>query len=191
MPLIKRYANRKLYDTEAKRYITLDGIAELIRQEQEVKVIDHATGEDITAVTQAQIIFEQERKIKGGLPRALFTNLIQTGNTTLSQLRHAVFAPTEWTTEVDAEIERRVQQLIQSNRISDDEGLHILDVLITPIEPTTPAAPAPPIAGQMERVIKSRGISTRADLAQLTRQIEALTAEVDSLAKPKATRARK
>ena len=191
MPLIKRYANRKMYDTEAKRYITLDGIAELIRQEQEVKVIDHATGEDITAVTQAQIIFEQERRIKGGLPRALFTNLIQTSNATLSQLRHAVFAPAEWKLEVDAEIERRVQQLIQSNRISDDEGLHILNVLITPVEPTTQAVPAPPTAGEMERALKSRGIPTRADLAQLTRQIEALTTEVDSLAKPKATGARK
>lgn len=191
MPLIKRYANRKMYDTEAKRYITLDGIAELIRREQEVKVIDHATGEDITAVTQAQIIFEQERKIKGGLPRALFTNLIQTSNATLSQLRHAVFTPAEWKIEVDAEIERRVQQLIQSNRISDDEGLHILDVLMTPLEPTTQAALASPTAGEMERAIKSRGIPTRADLAQLTHQIEALTNEVDNLAKPKATRARK
>ena len=38
MPLIKRYANRKLYDTESKRYITLDGIAEMIRQQQDVKV---------------------------------------------------------------------------------------------------------------------------------------------------------
>ena len=62
MPLIKRYANRKLYDTESKRYITLEGIAEMIRQQQDVKVIDHETGEDITALTQAQIIFEQERK---------------------------------------------------------------------------------------------------------------------------------
>ena len=74
MPLIKRYANRKLYDTESKRYITLDGIAEMIRQQQDVKVIDHETGEDITALTQAQIIFEQERKLRSGIPHTVFTN---------------------------------------------------------------------------------------------------------------------
>ena len=71
MPLIKRYANRKLYDTESKRYITLDGIAEMIRQQQDVKVVDHETGEDITALTQAQIIFEQERKLRSGIPRTV------------------------------------------------------------------------------------------------------------------------
>ena len=51
MPVIKRYPNRKLYDTEAKRYITLDGIAELIREGAEVQVVDHTTDEDLTAVT--------------------------------------------------------------------------------------------------------------------------------------------
>ncbi len=190
MPLIKRYANRKLYDTEAKRYITLDGIAELIRQEHEVKVIDHETGEDITAVTQAQIIFEQERKIKGGLPRALLTNLIQTSNATLSQIRHAIFTPAEWQAEVDAEIEQRVQHLIQSGKLSDDDGLHILNVLLTPIESSELQPPAPS-ASELRQAIKSRGIPTRTDLSQLTRQIEALTAEVDNLAKPKAAHTRK
>jgi polyhydroxyalkanoate synthesis repressor PhaR len=190
MPLIKRYANRKLYDTEAKRYITLDGIAELIRREQEVKVIDHETGEDITAVTQAQIIFEQERKIKGGLPRVLLTNLIQTSNATLSQIRHAVFTPVEWQAEVDAEIERRVQLLIQNGKLSDDDGLHILDVLLAPIESAEPQLVAPSIS-ELRQAIKSRAIPTRADLAQLTRQIEALTAEVDHLAKPQAAHTRK
>ncbi|MGD8806379.1 MAG: polyhydroxyalkanoate synthesis regulator DNA-binding domain-containing protein, partial [Chloroflexota bacterium] len=61
MILIKRYPNRKLYNTEAKQYVTLEGIAELIRQGQEVQITDHQTGEDLTAVTLTQIIFEQEK----------------------------------------------------------------------------------------------------------------------------------
>ena len=67
--VIKRYSNRKLYDTAAKRYVTLDGIAELIRQGAEVRVIDHATGDDMTAQIQAQIIFEEEKRGGGLLPR--------------------------------------------------------------------------------------------------------------------------
>ena len=51
MPLIKRYPNRKLYDTEAKQYVTLEQIAELIRSGKDVQVIDHESGEDLTALT--------------------------------------------------------------------------------------------------------------------------------------------
>ena len=47
-----------------KKYITLDGIAEIIRQGKEVKVVDHTTEEDLTAVTLTQIIFEQEKKAR-------------------------------------------------------------------------------------------------------------------------------
>ena len=48
MPVIKRYPNRKLYDTDAKRYITLNEIATIIRAGGEVVVMDHATDEDLT-----------------------------------------------------------------------------------------------------------------------------------------------
>ena len=71
MTMIKRYPNRKLYDTEAKQYITLSGIAELIRQGGDIQVSDYATGEDLTALTLSQIIFEQEKKQSGFLPWTL------------------------------------------------------------------------------------------------------------------------
>src|SRR5574341_2695528 len=60
--VIKRYTNRKLYDTVESRYVTLDEIAAMIRSGAEVKVIDNRTREDLTSITLAQIIFEQEKK---------------------------------------------------------------------------------------------------------------------------------
>ena len=60
--VIKRYTNRKLYDTVESRYVTLDEIAEMIKAGGEVKVIDNRTKDDLTAVTLAQIIFEEEKK---------------------------------------------------------------------------------------------------------------------------------
>jgi polyhydroxyalkanoate synthesis repressor PhaR len=60
--VIKRYTNRKLYDTVESRYVTLDEIAEMIKAGQEVKVVDNRTKEDLTSVTLAQIIFEEEKK---------------------------------------------------------------------------------------------------------------------------------
>ena len=56
--VIKRYTNRKLYDTVESRYVTLDEIAQMIKAGAEVKIIDNRTKEDLTSVTLAQIIFE-------------------------------------------------------------------------------------------------------------------------------------
>ena len=189
MPLIKRYANRKLYDTESKRYITLDGIAEMIRQQQDVKVVDHETGEDITALTQAQIIFEQERKLRSGIPRTVFTNIIQTSSDTLSQVWHALIPPDELKKAVDAEVERRVQLLIRNGKLTDDEGLHTLDLLLSSPEPEPEAAKSDwnaPLSG-LEKLIKQRAPSQE-QLEQLTRQVEGLTAEVERLTKLKLPR---
>jgi polyhydroxyalkanoate synthesis repressor PhaR len=190
MPLIKRYANRKLYDTESKRYITLDGIAEMIRQQQDVKVIDHETGEDITALTQAQIIFEQERKLRSGIPRTVFTNIIQTSSDTLSQVWHALIPPDEMKKTVDAEIEKRIQALMKSGQLSDDDGLRLLDQLLTPPLTAEPETPKPdrvvPLSG-LEKLIKQRAPSPE-QLEQLTKQVEALTAEVERLTRLKLPR---
>jgi polyhydroxyalkanoate synthesis repressor PhaR len=60
--IIKRYANRKLYDTRDSRYVTLQQIAEYVRDGEEVAIIDNTTKEDLTNVTLAQIVYEEERK---------------------------------------------------------------------------------------------------------------------------------
>ena len=59
--MIKRYSNRKLYDTQESRYVTLEELEEMIRGGREIRVLDAATGEDLTSVTLAQIILENER----------------------------------------------------------------------------------------------------------------------------------
>lgn len=60
--VIKRYANRKLYDTRDSRYVTLLQIAEHVRNGEEVSIIDNTTKEDLTNITLAQIVYEEERK---------------------------------------------------------------------------------------------------------------------------------
>ncbi len=59
--IIKRYANRKLYDTRASRYVTLQKIAGFVRDGEDVQIIDNESKEDLTNVTLAQIIYEQEK----------------------------------------------------------------------------------------------------------------------------------
>src|SRR5260370_16235748 len=60
--LIKKDANRKLYDTRTSRYITLDGIAQLVRDGHEIKVVDRNDGHDLTQVTLSQIVLEEEKR---------------------------------------------------------------------------------------------------------------------------------
>jgi polyhydroxyalkanoate synthesis repressor PhaR len=74
--VIKRYTNRKLYDTVESRYVTLDEIAEMVKQGVEVKIIDNRTKEDLTSVTLAQIVFEEEKK-KNQMPLSVLRQIIR------------------------------------------------------------------------------------------------------------------
>src|SRR3954466_10583307 len=75
---IKRYTNRKLYDTVESRYVTLDEIAQMIKAGAEVKIIDNRTKEDLTSVTLAQIIFEEEKK-RSQMPLGVLREIIRHG----------------------------------------------------------------------------------------------------------------
>jgi polyhydroxyalkanoate synthesis repressor PhaR len=77
--VIKRYSNRKLYDTQESRYVTLEEIEEMVRAGKEVSVVDAATGEDLTSVTLTQIILENERNHRSALPAAFLHQLIKHG----------------------------------------------------------------------------------------------------------------
>ncbi|MBI5511778.1 MAG: polyhydroxyalkanoate synthesis regulator DNA-binding domain-containing protein [Deltaproteobacteria bacterium] len=81
--IIKRYANRKLYDTERSCYVTLEDIGAMIKAGDEVRVVDNKSGEDLTTVTFAQIIFETEKKASF-MPMGLLRDLIRDSGETLS-----------------------------------------------------------------------------------------------------------
>ena len=82
--IIKRYQNRKLYDTQQSCYVTLDDIAKMIRTNEEVMVIDNKSKNDITAATLTQIIFEAEKKASQYAPLFTLREIIQTGNGSIS-----------------------------------------------------------------------------------------------------------
>jgi polyhydroxyalkanoate synthesis repressor PhaR len=121
--IIKRYANRKLYDTEHSRYVTLDQISEMIRNGDDVKIVDNKTKEDLTTVTLAQIIFEEEKKQRSFLPLGAMRNIIQSGG--------------EWF----AEAQRRVQSILPLKKKEDGSPDDTPpEVVEDPDEPTDEAA---------------------------------------------------
>jgi polyhydroxyalkanoate synthesis repressor PhaR len=85
--VIKRYSNRKLYDTKDSRYVTLLQIAEMVRTGEEVQIIDNNTKDDLTEVTLAQIIYEEQKNTKNVPLQTLKELIHQRTENVLTQLR--------------------------------------------------------------------------------------------------------
>ncbi|MGQ9598509.1 MAG: polyhydroxyalkanoate synthesis regulator DNA-binding domain-containing protein [Anaerolineae bacterium] len=178
MLVIKRYPNRKLYDTDAKQYITLEGIAALIRQGQEVSVVDHATGEDLTAVTLTQIILEQEKRQGGFLPHSLLTGLIRAGGEAMHTVRRTLVSSLDLARQVDEEIERRLQALISRGELAAEEGQGLAEKLLDRHFQLLERAWTDEA---IERTLARQEIPTRDDLGPILDQLERLLVELDEL----------
>ena len=77
--VIRRYANRKLYDVQASRYVTLEDLEKMVRAGKEIAVVDAETGDDFTSVILTQILLETERDRRAALPTAFLHQLIKHG----------------------------------------------------------------------------------------------------------------
>jgi len=107
--VIKRYSNRKLYDTQESRYVTLEEIEEMIRGGREVSVVDASTGEDLTSVTLTQIILEHERNHRGTLPIGFLHQLIKHGEAWQEFVQRSMRSSLEGIVTSQREMERVVR----------------------------------------------------------------------------------
>ena len=94
--VIKRYGNRKLYDTEQSSYVVLSDIEKMVRNNEDIRVIDNETKDDITSTALTKIIFEAERKSSCCAPLELLRNIITKGDGSLSNFlaELGLFTPT-------------------------------------------------------------------------------------------------
>ena len=180
MPVIvKRYRNRKLYDTQSKRYITLEGIEELIKDDQVIQVIDNQTGEDITAVTLGQIIFEIEKKRSGFLPIKLLISLVQSRGNRIEDIKQNIFNSLNLNHHYDVEIERRINLLVELGELNQVEGTQLLGKLLT-------------VSNQSQRAKEYFGekifdyfidqqIPTKNEFQALIRKIDSMSQRIDGL----------
>ena len=182
MLTIKRYPNRKFYDTEEKRYITLEDISERIRAGREVQVIDQGSGEEITSIVLTQIIFEQEKKQTGFVPRSVLTGLVQAGGYTMGRMRSALSNPLELLKQIDEEIENRIDQLIKQGELAEDEARRWRDKLLSEDEQSTRKPEVD--QDEFQRLLDERGVPTRTELDTLTEQIDILINKLDEADEP-------
>lgn len=131
---IKRYSNRKLYDMQESKYITLQDVGTMIQQGIELVIIDNKTKEDITSVTMAQIVYEQQKSDKGRLPLGALKEIVLSGGeklgrkiaTPLTSLRDEVHSLREEAerrvTTLREQAERRVMGILNESRDKTDEA---------------------------------------------------------------------
>ena len=105
--LIKKYANRKLYDTRTSRYVTLEGIAQLVRDGHEIEVVDRDNGKDLTQVTLSQIVLSEEKRGPARVIDAGGEMLHDRGQALLDYVRKTLNVPAD----IRSQVERRREGL--------------------------------------------------------------------------------
>lgn len=186
MIIIKRYPNRKLYNTEAKQYITLKGVGDLIRDGNDVQVIDHASGEDLTALTLTQIILEQEKEQSGLLSNSLLTSLIQAGTDRISSLQRSLGTSLNFWRQVDEEIKQRVQGLVHQGELTALEGEKLVERLLLQgahrrEESSLKGSGAKVTEQDIDAYLAQRQVPTQEDLKRLYDQLDELSSKLDNI----------
>lgn len=177
--LIKRYQNRKLYNTVARQYITLEGIYNLIRHGEEVVVIDNVTGDELTTVILSQVILNNEKKRGGFLPQTILTGLIQTGGMTLNTMRRGLSKSIESLPHFDDEVKRRFQVLVEDGEVPIDQAEELIQRLINVGRRKRDGLLL--LEKALQKIISERGAASRDELLKLSEQIEMLSVKLDEM----------
>ena len=189
--VIKRYTNRKLYDTVESRYVTLDEIAQMIKGGAEVKIIDNRSKEDLTSVTLAQIIFEEEKK-RSQMPLGVLREIIRHGGEAVagfyqekvgSRLTAGLEDVKTKTETLRENIEQRVRGVTQLLRREGEENKgpvkDVLNAGQTAVEELRAK-----VEENVKQALESFGSSgVAADIERLRSKIDALEKKIDQLGK--------
>jgi len=135
--LVKRYANRKLYDTAASRYVSLEELAAMIRNGEDVKVVDKANDEDITVVALTQIISDEGRRKGDFLSSDLLHEIIRAGSAVGERMRQLGDG-------VDRFVKKSIDRFLPLGRVRDEmthlrERLDQLEQMLAEAEHKTAA----------------------------------------------------
>jgi polyhydroxyalkanoate synthesis repressor PhaR len=162
--IIKRYSNRKLYDTKDSRYVTLLQIADMVRDGEEVQIIDNNTKDDLTEVTLAQIIYEEQKAHARSVP--------------LQALKELIHARTERVLENLRE--GPIGRLIPGARSADEkpEVIQVRDAKPTLVDQAKEKLEE--MQHQMDERIKSI-LATFRPLQQLQQEVRKLNERIDEL----------
>ncbi len=171
--LIKRYSNRKLYNTDTSRYITLKGIALLIEQGAEVRVIDNESGDDITSVALGQILVDHERSNRE-VPGTLLSDLLQKGGDALyGALKRGVGDASEGLEGIQRNVRRVMRNREQDVHEVRESWAETRDELKNEFDEAIQSA--------IERVFKTLDLPRRSDIVAMNDRLERVALALERL----------
>jgi polyhydroxyalkanoate synthesis repressor PhaR len=180
--IVKKYANRRLYNTESSSYITLENLADMVREDRDFIVYDAKSGDDITRSVLTQIIVEEEGKGKAMLPTTFLRQLIGFyGNNMQSvvprYLEQAMSSFARQQESIREAMQKTISPFLPPGM--EDVGRKNLEMmeramtLFTPFYPSGEAKPEEPGAGEYQEEIKS----LQAEVERLQAQLANLRAK--------------
>ncbi|MCU0556180.1 MAG: hypothetical protein MUF67_02585 [Desulfobacterales bacterium] len=184
MHQIKKYANRKLYDTTEKRYISLAEIGELVRGGDEVCIVDNATGEDLTSVILAQLLARDRRETVEEMPSGFLAQLIRKGGGTLSgYARRSASFWHQTITMAEDEVEKLIGLLVKDREITEKEG-RTLKKEILGYADTVKGWIGEKVDQRVGELLQLMKLPTREQVNRLADEVAALRRKIDQMAPP-------
>lgn len=183
MHLIKKYANRKLYDTTDKQYLTMDKLAELIKNGAEVTIMDNETGRDLTASILTQLLAREKDDTIDAVPPGILMQMLRKGRGTLFGYGKKYFSLWQSAFMMSKEeIEKRINSLVRDKELSEDEGNKLKNELVSATNHLKTWI-LQNIDRRVADAIKRLNLATHEQVDELTDKVEALNQKVRDLDK--------
>ena len=170
--LIRRYDNRKLYDTRERRYVVLGELARIVGQGEDVRVEDQRTGEDLTAVVMAQVILEGVKERTARIPGQVLARLIRLGFGAGGR-RARWPEPAQAAAQARQEAERIVAGLLARGRLTLEEGLALRQEITGAVQGLVAEAQRG-LEARVQRLLDGSGGEVQPSLAGLRERLLSL-----------------
>lgn len=171
--LIKKYSNRRMYDTKTRQPITLSELADLIKQGEEIEVMGHPTGKDITSITLIQILLGQEKDKKEVFSTLLRELIKKRGNSVLELYPTSLFAALNGAPFSVEKATGIVRELVNNKRVSKIDGEKLLEGLLIRIQENKEVLERE-IENKLKKKIKEVESLYRKEILELRKNLENL-----------------
>ena len=179
--IIKRYANRKLYDTEESHYVGLQDILSLVREGEDIEVVDSRTGEDLTSVTLAQAMTGEEKSSEGGsLPLDVLKELIKRGSESLNEImRISRLAGKGAVQMAEESTSKYYRKLVDHGEMSEDEARSYLKLLSRAVTKRRRSLESE-IDERVKVYVKALNLPSRSDINRIGKKVDSIVDKLDS-----------
>lgn len=183
MRVIKRYPNRKLYDTSARQYVTLQAIREMVGSGENVQVVDSRTGRDVTKGALSKIVLEKEMESPGGLSTSMLADMIKrSGRTVMGYLKKSWEAGKEAAAWAEDEVGTSVKGLVKMGKLSISEAENLRNDIASKVKARLAEQEQliqRGLAAGMEKALHSINLPTRQDLDEVRARLAKMESRLD------------